>query len=72
MEKPKAIYIVFSPEGDTPPRIFHESHADAERVAWEMARRHPDKTFYVAKVRHGKAIRWADHTEATERTGAAR
>lgn len=64
--KDKAIFLVFSPEGGTPPRVFYETHADAERAAWVMAERHPDGTFYVAKVRRGKAIRWADHREAKE------
>lgn len=44
---PKQFFIVFSPEGETPPLIVHPTHAGALFSAWAMAKLHPGKTFFV-------------------------
>lgn len=49
MEKPAKFFIVFSPDGPTPPVKAHASHKEACRVAWLMAKAHPGQAFYVMK-----------------------
>lgn len=44
---PKQFYIVFSPDGETPPKVVHPTHKGALVAAVRMARFHPDKSFFV-------------------------
>lgn len=44
-----AIYIVFSPEGPTPPVVVHQSHKEALGVAYRMANAHRGQSFHVMK-----------------------
>jgi len=46
-EKPKRIYIVFSPDGETPPKVIHDSHKQAHFAAQRMATLNPGRTFHV-------------------------
>ena len=48
MAKP-SFFIIFSPEGLTPPVRVHESQSEAFGVANYMAKHHPGQTFYVMK-----------------------
>lgn len=47
--------IVWSPDGDTPPKVAHQSHGSAHRAAHQQAAKHPGRTFYVME-RSGRAI----------------
>ena len=40
-------YIVWSPEGPTPPKISHPDHKSACIAMWHMSRRFPGQQFYV-------------------------
>lgn len=40
-------YIVFSPNGPTPPVKVHDSHKQAFGVAHRMAAMHPGQAFHV-------------------------
>lgn len=42
-------FIVFSPEGVTPPIKQHTSHKEALGIAHMMAERHPGQSFFVMK-----------------------
>ena len=48
-DKPEPFYIVFSPEGDAPPRITHTTHKAAHFAARAMAQLHKGQTFYVMR-----------------------
>lgn len=43
----KQFYIVFSPEGLSPPQVVHTTHKSAMFAAVQMARFHPEGTFFV-------------------------
>lgn len=43
----RAPYIVWSPEGETPPKVSHPTHGPALFAANRMAKFHPGQTFYV-------------------------
>ena len=43
-------YLVWSPQGPTPPRVTHESYGPAACAANDMARQHPGQDFYVLKA----------------------
>ena len=55
-EKPKSkaekpgLYIVFSPEGETPPKVTHGTFKEAVNAAWQMSKFHPGNTFHVMKA----------------------
>lgn len=55
----RAPFIVWSPDGDTPPKVQHPSHKSAHHAAHRMAKEHPGQTFYVMGV-GGKAIRHSE------------
>jgi|GEM_PF-5084489 len=42
-------FIVFSPDGPTPPIKIHAEHREALAIAHIMARQHPGQTFHVMK-----------------------
>ena len=44
-----AFFIVYSPEGETPPKYHHDSHGAALSEAHRMAKRCPGKQFYVMR-----------------------
>ena len=44
-----AFYIVFSPQGDTPPKVQHETHGAAKFAAEQMAKFNPGREFFVMK-----------------------
>lgn len=46
---PKRFFIVFSPEGETPPVKVHATHKEAFSAAHMMAKRHPGRSFFVMK-----------------------
>lgn len=47
--------IVWSPDGDTPPKVAHQSHGSAHRAAHQLAAKHPGRTFYVME-RSGRPV----------------
>ena len=49
-------WLVWSPEGDTPPRKRWSNQMDAEREAERMAQRFPGKDFYVVEPRYRVGI----------------
>lgn len=51
-----APYIVWSPDGPTPPKVSHETHKKALWQAHEMAKKHPGQQFYVM-ARAGKGAK---------------
>ena len=55
--------IVWSPDGDTPPKVAHQSHGSAHRAAHQLAAKHPDRTFYVME-RSGRPIKASDGDSA--------
>jgi hypothetical protein len=44
---PHRFYIVFSPEGETPPKVVHKTHPSAIYAAVQMKKLHPDHSFFV-------------------------
>jgi hypothetical protein len=46
-------WIVFSPEGITPPKKEHDSEQEANTAAEAMANMHPKQTFFVMEARRG-------------------
>jgi hypothetical protein len=40
-------YIVWSPEGETPPKVSYETHGKACAIAWHMAKLNPGQKFFV-------------------------
>lgn len=51
----KAPFVVWSPDGETPPKIAHTTHKSAHRAAHLLADQHEGRTFYVM-ARSGRAI----------------
>ena len=45
-------WLVWSPQGQHPPRYQHTSQANAEREAVRLAAAHPGKQFYVVEPRY--------------------
>lgn len=43
-------FIVWSPQGTTPPRKTHKDYQEALKVAENMAIKYPNKTFYVMEA----------------------
>ena len=58
-----AIYIVFSPDGPTPPVVVHQSHKQALGVAYRMANAHRGQTFHVMKSCSKAITKAADQQE---------
>lgn len=48
-----APFIVWSPDGETPPKVAYGSHKAAHHAAATMAKVHPGRQFYVM-ARSGK------------------
>lgn len=48
-DKP-GLYIVFNPEGETPPKVTHGTFKEAATAAWQMSRFKPGQTFHVMKA----------------------
>jgi len=46
-------YMVLNPTGPYPPKIKHNSYAEAKKAAEKMANRHPGHEFFVVKVLPG-------------------
>jgi hypothetical protein len=44
---PNRFYIVFSPDGETPPKVVHKTHPAAIYAAVQMKKLHPDQSFFV-------------------------
>ncbi len=44
-------YIIWSPEGETPPQQRHFTYKAASTGAWIMSRRRPGRSFYVMKAK---------------------
>jgi hypothetical protein len=44
-----AFYIVFSAQGETPPKVQHETHGAAKFAAERMAKLNPGREFFVMK-----------------------
>jgi hypothetical protein len=55
--KPSAqkTYVVWSPDGETPPVVPHKTHPSAHFAAHQMAKKHPGKKFFVMATA-GRAI----------------
>lgn len=53
--KRNPLYVVWSPDGETPPKIAHATHQAAHYAAHQMAQIHPGKTFFVM-ARSGRPI----------------
>lgn len=51
---PAPFWIIWNPNGPTPPRVQFDSLAEAEKAAKNMARLHPGQEFYVMQMA-GKA-----------------
>ena len=41
---------MFSPEGETPPKVTHGTFKEAVNAAWQMSKFHPGNTFHVMKA----------------------
>lgn len=50
MTTKRCFWIVWSPSGPTNPRVRHDSREEAERVAREMAVRHPGSRFFACRA----------------------
>lgn len=46
-----AFYIIWSPQGQTPPRYTHKDYNEAKRAAISMAQQHPGQEFFVMLAR---------------------
>jgi hypothetical protein len=46
-----SFYIIWSPQGPTPPRVTFDRRWAAERVKDSMANRYPGQDFYVMKAK---------------------
>lgn len=44
---PHRFYIVFSPDGETPPKVVHKTHPAAIYAAVQMKKLHPGHSFFV-------------------------
>lgn len=44
-----AFYTVFSPQGEAPAKVQHETRGAAKFAASQMAKFHPGREFYVMK-----------------------
>lgn len=44
---PNRFYIVFSPDGETPPKVVHKTHPAAIYAAVQMKKLHPENSFFV-------------------------
>lgn len=59
--KPKVgPFVVWSPDGETPPKVVHRTHQAAHSAAHMMAKAHPGQTFMVM-AKSGRAIRLSDN-----------
>ena len=57
-------YIVFSPDGPTPPVKVHASHPEALAIAHVMAKVHRGQTFHVMKSASKPIVVTDDPSEA--------
>lgn len=57
-QKAKALgpFIVWSPDGETPPKVSHTTHQAAHFAAHAMAKRLPGQTFHVMRP-SGRPVR---------------
>lgn len=55
-KQPEGPFIVWSPDGETPPKVPHATHGAAHSAAQMMAAKHVGQTFMVMR-RSGRAIR---------------
>lgn len=64
------MFIVYSPEGEAPPRIHHKSHKAAFHQAHRLAKSNPGRRFFVMKMASNQIMVPADakdcQTEAEE------
>ncbi|WP_230770575.1 hypothetical protein [Sphingomonas sp. Leaf4] len=51
----KPPFVVWSPDGETPPKVAHMTHKSAHRAAHLLAESHEGRTFYVM-ARSGRPI----------------
>ena len=63
-------YIVFSPQGEAPAKVVHQTHKDALKVAWSMSRLHRGQEFFVM-ASASKPILHAELPETGEGEGGA-
>jgi len=54
--KATGLFIVWSPAGETPPKMQYATHKEAAYYAHKMAAKHPGQTFFVM-TRAGALIR---------------
>jgi hypothetical protein len=64
-EKPKkksaqGPFIVWSPDGETPPKVVHDTHGAAHFAAKQMAQSHPGVTFMVMQRSGRMFCHWPD------------
>lgn len=57
----KTPLVVWSPDGETPPKVAHTTHGSAHRAAHLLAKKHPGQTFFVME-RSGRPISTAHHS----------
>lgn len=50
---PRRFYIVWSPEGEAPPQVKHETFEAAKIASKSMANNHRGQTFFVLMACHG-------------------
>lgn len=50
MNAPSKFWIVYSPQGPTPPRVRHDSRTKAIVAAESMAQSHPGQEFFVMEA----------------------
>ncbi len=60
----KPPFVVWSPDGETPPKIAHTTHKSAHRAAHLLAERHEGRTFFVM-ARSGRPIAKGRAAEVT-------
>lgn len=44
------LFIIWSPQGMTPPRYTHKGYEEAKRAAISMAQQHPGQEFYMMRA----------------------
>lgn len=46
----KGFFIVYSPEGEAPPRVQHKNHGAAMHQAARLAKANPGRRFFVMRT----------------------
>lgn len=61
-DTPRPFWIIWCPDGPTPPRVKYTSEVEAVSVAEKMALRHPGQVFYVL-LTVARSVKRDVHTE---------